>query len=144
MLILETNSQVYYPVVESRALVASVITQDDNNAPSVDNLLIYHFGPSWRNFKAIAQCESGGKQDINSRVVVSLDGRDFGYLQIRDVHDPEMEKLGLEPRYFLEDNIRAASIIFERQGYAAWENCSLKLNLLPEFSFQHHEQLAGQ
>ncbi len=46
--------------------------------------------------------------------------QDVGVLQINQVHWPEAERLGLDVKNSVEDNLAMAKIVKSRQGYKAW------------------------
>jgi hypothetical protein len=70
---------------------------------------------------AIAGCESGFRQfDENGKTVVSKTN-DAGLFQInRDYWDKEADQRGLDYENSLEDNMKMARIVYEKQGLTAW------------------------
>lgn len=63
----------------------------------------------------IARCESRFKN------VPGELSDDFGPFQVNQVHLGELEKLGLD-RENVDDNIKFARILYERNGFRDWKN----------------------
>lgn len=108
-----------------------VFAQETSNNASwrlTETLMISFEGEELAHFYQLALCESSGRQ---SAMNVNKNGTiDRGLLQINSVHEPEARKLGLDYKNSIEDNVRMARIIYDRQGYSAWLTCSTKLGLV--------------
>lgn len=77
----------------------------------------------------IALCESSLRQfNSDGKVVVSTTS-DYGIMQINEVHEPEAEKLGLDFKNSLEDNVKMAKVVYDKQGLGAW-TCAKKIGVL--------------
>lgn len=61
----------------------------------------------------VARCES----NLNPKA--DRDGIDGGLFQINQIHQRELDKLGLD-RYDLQDNLTYARILYDKSGLAPW------------------------
>lgn len=76
----------------------------------------------------IALCESSLNQwNENGDPLVSPTD-DYGILQINGTHTIEAEKLGLDFKHSIVDNVKMAKVVYEKQGLGAW-TCARKLGI---------------
>lgn len=69
---------------------------------------------------SIANCESNSRQfNDDGTVVTSITG-DKGFLQISPIWASTAKENNLDYVYDLEDNIKMAKIVYDRQGLKAW------------------------
>lgn len=92
--------------------------------------LYQEFDPSLvPHFYQIAMCESSLRQWGDDGNVVMSPTSDFGIMQINQVHTKEANELGLDFKGSMEDNVKMAKVVYERQGFGAW-TCSKKVGIL--------------
>ena len=71
--------------------------------------------------KRVAQCESGMRQFLDNGEPVQGPTRDFGLFQIHELSwDAKAQKLNLDYKYSIEDNLKMARYIYDKQGISAW------------------------
>lgn len=80
----------------------------------------------------IAEKESGTAQFRPSGAILESPTKDYGLMQINQVHLPEAERLGLDVKNSVEDNLAMAKIVKARQGYKAWATYSKCYNHLAQ------------
>ncbi len=73
----------------------------------------------------IARCESELHQFNATGTVLTSPTDDFGILQINGVHEKEAEELGLDFKGSMDDNVKMAKVVFDKQGLGAW-TCAKK------------------
>lgn len=67
----------------------------------------------------IAWCESRHRQLVNGKPLISRT-YDVGVMQINQVHWKQAKELGLDIFYNIDDNLKMARIIYDRQSITAW------------------------
>lgn len=67
----------------------------------------------------VVKCESDFKQFKNGKVLTSPTS-DYGIMQINWIHLKEAERLGLDVKNSVDDNIKMGRIIYEKEGINAW------------------------
>ena len=69
----------------------------------------------------VARCESRFKITAHN-TTLNVDGTtDGGIFQLNSIHDQELATLGLD-KFDLEDNIRFARILYDRNGLQPWKS----------------------
>lgn len=89
--------------------------------PTPEELVMQHFPHNYERMLVIANCESGKRQFDSNGNVIKSHTNDYGYFQINDASwKGTAEKLGLDYKNSVEDNIKMAKHIYEVQGINAW------------------------
>lgn len=101
-------------------LVVTPATLNYTPYQPVETLIAQTFPEAPETMVAIARCESGLKQEINGKNVVSHTN-DYGLFQINEkVWDAHFQEQGIDYKNSLEDNIKAARQVYDIQGVKAW------------------------
>lgn len=100
------------PEIETKEVVVEVVSETEQQ--KVERLIREEFVDA-PIMVEVARCESRFKN------VPGELSDDFGPFQINQVHLPELKTLGLD-RSKIEDNIRFARILYNRNGLKDWEN----------------------
>jgi hypothetical protein len=90
--------------------------QAELREPTPQEIVEFYFKDKANIALAIAQCESGQQQFKKDGTVVRSDTRDSGFFQINDIHLPEAQKMGLDVKNSLYDNIIMAKHIYDTAG----------------------------
>jgi len=69
----------------------------------------------------VARCESQYKITAHNTTQNKDGTTDGGIFQLNSVHDPELNRLGLN-KFDPDDNIKFARILFDRHGLQPWES----------------------
>lgn len=69
---------------------------------------------------AVLKCESGFKQFNASGSPLMSHTSDVGVAQINKVHWQEAKRLGLDIHNSVEDNLKMAKIIYDKESIKAW------------------------
>lgn len=105
----------------------------DNAIPAVQptpyELVQKYFPNNYEVMWKVFGCESGHRQFKEDGTTLMSPTSDSGFAQINWVHDVEAKKLGLDYKNSLEDNIKMARVIYDKQGIGAWV-CADKLGII--------------